>query len=138
MNKNILIGGAALIAIILLVVGVIFILPGDEKINTVTFTIESQFHDDDNSLSFNPANIEVNEGDKIVIIFKVGQNSPLAPHNLHIHGYDIITEDVNPGESDTIEFIADNIGTFTIQCDIAGHADLGMTGELIVTILDEY
>ena len=137
MNKNILIGGAALIVIILLVVGVVFILPDGKEITTVTFTVESQFHDDDNSLSFYPNKIEVNEGDKVVIVFEVPNNAPLAPHNLHVHGYDIMTEDVAPGESDTIEFIATNTGTFTIMCDVAGHADLGMTGELVVTILDE-
>lgn len=39
---------------------------------------------------------------------------------------------LNPGETETITFVAETAGTYTYHCGIPGHTELGMLGAFIV------
>lgn len=40
---------------------------------------------------------------------------------------------VQPGQSTTVEFVADTVGTFEFYCSVGNHRQMGMTGTLTVT-----
>lgn len=77
---------------------------------------------------FDPAEIKVKQGDKIRITFK----NELGMHNLTIKDLNIASKTIQKGEQDTIEFIADKIGTFEYNCSVPTHTEKGMLGSLIV------
>ena len=78
--------------------------------------------------SFEPETIEVNKGDKVVIIFKNSQGF----HDLVIDEYKVATKQIRTGEQETISFIADKAGTFEYYCSVGTHRAMGMLGTLIV------
>ena len=90
--------------------------------NVKTFTVEGS------SFAYNPATITVNKGDSVKITFKDIDSK----HNLIIDGYNVSTDIIGTGKTDTIEFIADKTGTFKYYCSLPGHEAQGMTGKLIV------
>jgi uncharacterized cupredoxin-like copper-binding protein len=49
----------------------------------------------------------------------------------HDHNFDLHVS-AQAGETDTIEFVADELGTFTFYCSVAGHQYLGMEGKINV------
>lgn len=78
--------------------------------------------------NFEPATIEVNEGDIVRIKIK----SVDVPHGILIPEYDI-NEVLDPGKEVTLEFKADKKGTFSFLCSVPcgpGHSD--MRGKLVV------
>lgn len=78
---------------------------------------------------FNPSSISVTKGEKVRITFK---NVGSSVHDFYIEELGIKTNLLNPGESQTVEFIADKTGTFTFYCTVPGHKELGMEGEIKV------
>ena len=76
--------------------------------------------------SFEPATIRVKAGDVVRIkITNVGN----IFHTFTIDEFNINVR-LNPGQSETIEFVADKTGTFTIYC--IPHKPLGMVGDLVI------
>ena len=82
-----------------------------------------------NEYSFTPSSIVVQKGDRVSIILK---NAGAITHALFIDGYGLTTGNVLPGRSATLNFTADKTGLFNYYCNIDGHKDLGMQGELEV------
>ena len=41
-------------------------------------------------------------------------------------------EKINGGETDSIEFVADKVGTFEYYCSVGQHRSMGMVGKLTV------
>lgn len=77
---------------------------------------------------FEPGTIEVNRGDKV----KLNIKSTDVKHGFSLSDFGI-NKDLNPGETTTVEFTADKLGTFTFFCSVycgSGHQD--MKGTLIV------
>lgn len=89
---------------------------------TKSFTIEAS------NFSFNPAAIQVNKGDKVSITL-VNKN---GFHDLVIDGYNVKTNGVNSGQTATVTFVADKVGTFEYYCSVGNHRQMGMKGTLIV------
>lgn len=79
-------------------------------------------------LNFNPAEIRVSKGDKV----KITYNNTRGTHDLVIDEFNVKTDRINAGQSDTIEFVADQTGTFEYYCSVPGHREAGMVGKLIV------
>lgn len=90
--------------------------------NVKSFMVEGK------PFEFNPKEIKVKKGDTVKITFKNNEEF----HNLTIDGYNVGTKQINAGESDTIQFVADKAGTFEFFCNVDGHKDKGMVGNLIV------
>lgn len=78
--------------------------------------------------SFEPAEIRVKKGDKVVLIVK----SVDVKHGFSLPEFGI-DEKLEPGKETRIEFTADKVGSFTFRCSVfcgQGHSE--MTGTLIV------
>ncbi len=78
--------------------------------------------------SFDPAVIEVNKGDKVILNIE----SVDVAHGITIREFGV-SQYLEAGKSITIEFIADKSGEFAFFCNIycgRGHSD--MKGRLIV------
>lgn len=90
--------------------------------NLKTFVIEGK------PFSISPSEIVVNQNDKVKIIFKNLEGF----HDLVIDEFNAGTKQINKGETDTIEFIADKKGVFEFYCSVGNHRQQGMTGSLIV------
>lgn len=77
---------------------------------------------------FTPGTITVKQGDTV----KLNLSSEDVPHGFSLAAFDI-TETLTPGKTTTVEFVADQVGTFSFICNIVcGSGHSGMTGQLIV------
>lgn len=77
---------------------------------------------------FSPSNISVKKGDKVRLTI----TSADVTHSFKLKDYnlDVMLE---PGQTQTVEFVADKAGTFSFRCGVPcgeGHSD--MTGTLTV------
>jgi len=73
---------------------------------------------------FTPNQIRVQQGDTVRITLK----NPLGKaHDLQIDAFNAATRELAAGEEQTIEFVADKVGSFEIYC-----SERGMEGTLIV------
>ncbi len=78
---------------------------------------------------FEPATITVKKGDTV----KLNIKSVDVNHGLTIAAFNVSTK-LNPGETETVEFVADKAGSFSFFCSVfcgSGHRE--MKGTLIVT-----
>jgi heme/copper-type cytochrome/quinol oxidase subunit 2 len=79
--------------------------------------------------AFQPSTLEVHLGDLVRVTFRTGD----IPHSFVLEDYRIAKR-ANPGETVTIEFLADRAGRFKFYCNL--NIDDGcrkMTGELVVS-----
>ena len=60
-------------------------------------------------------------------------NDGTATHNLRVVDTDLITPDLAAGESEELDLSSLEPGSYQLLCEIAGHADTGMTAPLTVT-----
>lgn len=80
------------------------------------------------SFSFTPSEIRVKKGDKVKIVFT---NSG-GFHDWVIDEFNAQTKQIGSGQTDTVEFVADKVGTFEYYCSVGNHRQMGMKGNLIV------
>jgi len=80
------------------------------------------------SFEFDKLELKVKKGDKVRITFI----SDDIGHNLFIDEFNVRTNVVSSGSSETVEFVADKEGTFDIYCNVGQHRQLGMESKLIV------
>ena len=78
--------------------------------------------------------IRVKLGSNVQIILN---NTGVAFHDWALDAtspspYSVSTEEVRPGESGSIIFVADKLGSFTYHCATPGHREYGMQGQIIV------
>ena len=59
-------------------------------------------------------------------------NGGTVEHNLAVDGTDLKTADLAAGESDSLDLSSLEAGTYTVFCDISGHKEAGMVGDLVV------
>lgn len=94
-----------------------------------TFTIH------ESSYKFDVTSITVNKGDKVTINAVVDGS---IAHDICVEGYldssgnTLCTTAVSGGSTSSVTFIADKTGTFAYYCNIDGHRQLGMQGQLTV------
>ena len=74
-----------------------------------------------------PATVTVPEGGSLEVT-----NDGTMPHNVTVQGTSVKTEDLDAGESTTLDVSALEAGTYEIVCSIPGHADGGMKGTLTI------
>lgn len=83
--------------------------------------------------AFNPNKFEATVGQKVT--FKV-TNKGTVEHNfviLNPDGSQELTKmTTQPGETKTLDFTPSEAATYPIDCNIAGHKEAGMVGELVV------
>ena len=94
----------------------------------VSSAVIKEFNMTAENWEFNPSTISVNLGDRVVIHVK----SIDVEHGIALPAFGI-SQNLNPGEEVTLEFVADQKGEFTFFCNVycgAGHRD--MKGTLVV------
>ena len=62
------------------------------------------------------------------IVFKNNKGT----HDWVIDEFNARTKTIQSDQTDTIEFIADKLGTFEYYCSVSNHRQMGMVGQLIV------
>jgi plastocyanin len=89
---------------------------------TKSFTVSGK------NFSFTPATMQVNRGDRVRITF----NNTSGTHDLVVEGYNARTKILQTGQSETIEFVANQSGSFEYYCSVGQHRSMGMKGTLTV------
>ena len=79
--------------------------------------------------AFSPNTIKINEGDRIILIFR---NMGMMPHNLIIEDLQVATKTIQNGQSDQIEFTASQAGSFIYYSGVGIDRTRGMEGNLEV------
>lgn len=79
-------------------------------------------------LSYVQSEIRVNQGDTIRLTFE----NTGGRHDWVLDEFDAATEVIRGGESETIEFTADEAGEFEFYCSVPGHRQAGMWGTFVV------
>ena len=90
--------------------------------NAKTFTLEAS------SFKYDVKEIRVKQGDKVKIVL----NNKDGFHDWVIDEFEARTKQINAGQTDTVEFVANKKGTFEYYCSVGQHRANGMVGKLIV------
>lgn len=85
----------------------------------VEFTVEGS------EFKFTPKVLNVKAGDKVRIIFK---NKGKMMHDFRLDEFNAATKVISGGQEETIEFVAERIGTFEFYCSVNTHRQMGMVG----------
>ncbi|MDX9893471.1 MAG: cupredoxin domain-containing protein [Patescibacteria group bacterium] len=80
------------------------------------------------NFAFSQTEITVKKGDRVVINF----TSTDGFHDWVVDEFGAATKQVMTGDSSSVEFIADQAGTFEYYCSVGQHRQMGMIGKLIV------
>src|SRR3989344_8485065 len=80
------------------------------------------------NFKFSKTEIRVKQGDRVKIVFEVNQGT----HDWVIDEFETRTNQISEGQTDSVEFAADKIGTFEYYCSVGQHRQMGMIGKLIV------
>jgi plastocyanin len=81
------------------------------------------------NFSFSPDQIVVSAGTRVVINFSSGDD---MEHDFTIDELNVATSQLEPGQSETIEFVVTEPGTYTYYCSVGDHRAFGMEGTLVV------
>jgi len=81
-------------------------------------------------LRFAPSTVSVPVGAFVVVRFT---NDDPVFHDWMVEGLANLDAAARPGQTQRIRFRVDTPGTYRIVCSVAGHAEAGMVGTLIVT-----
>jgi cytochrome c oxidase subunit 2 len=78
---------------------------------------------------FEPEEIRVKEGTKVKILLK----GVSGAHTFALPDFSVKSQEVEPGDTATVEFVADKKGEFSFKCSVfCGEGHSGMTGKFIV------
>ena len=77
---------------------------------------------------FKPSEMKVKKGDTV----KITLTNKEGLHDWVLDEFNAKTKRIKAGETDTVTFIADKVGTFEYYCSVGNHRAMGMKGNLIV------
>jgi Cu+-exporting ATPase len=80
-------------------------------------------------IRFEPASVTVTAGEWVVLEFS---NEDPVVHDWMVEGVPNLDVPARPGQRAKLRFVLDEPGTYMVMCSIAGHAEAGMVGELVV------
>ena len=100
----------------------------DDDLDVVVFEFNAEGFNFLKNGEYNPT-ITVNEGDRVRIVFT---NDDGMPHDWVLDEFDASTRILSRGNSETIEFVADQAGTFEYYCSVGSHRAQGMYGQFVV------
>ncbi|MDZ4828225.1 MAG: multicopper oxidase domain-containing protein [Actinomycetota bacterium] len=75
--------------------------------------------------ALSPEAVTVPEGGTLAVV-----NGGGSVHNLAVEGANLKTADLNGGDSETLDVSSLDAGTYTVFCEISGHRESGMVGDL--------
>lgn len=81
------------------------------------------------SFYYKPNQISLKKGEKVKIVM----NSVSMMHDFVIDELNVKLPITKSGDTGTVEFTADKVGTFEYYCSVGQHRKMGQVGKLIVT-----
>lgn len=90
--------------------------------NAKTFTVEAE------EFSFSAKEIRVKKGDVVTINFVNKEGM----HDWVLDEFAAKTKQIGANQTDTVTFVASQVGTFEYYCSVGQHRQMGMKGNLIV------
>ena len=99
-----------------------------EELEEIPSPVVKEFTITASNFKFEPSNLAVNQGDivKITLINEGGT------HNIFFEEYNEGTSIASSPITQTLEFVADQAGSFAFWCEVGTHRALGMEGTLVV------
>lgn len=94
----------------------------DHEPATLTFNV------DGGNFYFTPNEIRVKKGDTVKIVF----NNTGGMHNFVLDEFNVTMDPIKESGSQTVEFVADKVGSFEYYCSVGSHRQMGMKGTVIV------
>lgn len=79
--------------------------------------------------AFEPNRINVERGETVRLKLV---NAGSLSHNVHLSGASLKTETVQGGGTDSVTFTAQTNGTVSFFCNVPGHRQAGMQGEIVI------
>lgn len=138
MNTNLIVGALGVVA---LLVGVFLFFSGDNLVDiNITSTVTPtrnpsitqgairEFIITGINYRFSLSEMHVKRGDTVRVTFR----SEEGRHDWTNDEFQARTNVLATGTQETIQFIADRVGTFEYYCSVGTHRILGMRGNLIV------
>jgi plastocyanin len=111
---------------------VLLVAPGlfaDEVIDATGWTDDvKEIEVSSVGLRYTPVEIRVNRGDTVRITYV----NTRGVHDWVLDEFDVATARISAGQSETVEFVADQAGEFEFYCSVPGHRAGGMFGRFIV------
>jgi plastocyanin len=109
------------------------VIPTDVAVGTSTADTSASssvkaFTVNSNNFKFAPTTIKVKKGDTV----RITLNNTGGIHDLVIDEFDVRTKQLPNAGTDTVEFVADKVGTFEYYCSVGNHRQMGMVGTLTV------
>lgn len=80
------------------------------------------------NFKFSITEINVDKGDRVRINFI----NEVGDHDWKLEGYNVGTKILRTGQSEIVEFVASQSGTFEYYCSVGTHRAMGMKGILVV------
>ena len=74
-----------------------------------------------------PASIQAPLNGKLLVT-----NAGSVVHNFHVDKTDVHTNDLQPGDSATLDLKGVKAGSYTVFCAVSGHREAGMQATLVV------
>ncbi|MBI2621491.1 MAG: cupredoxin domain-containing protein [Candidatus Levybacteria bacterium] len=147
MNNKLILVGLAIIVVLAVAVGGFYFMnagkptttpiPTEESTQTSTpqseeeatpeAMSETEIIVEGSEFRFTPSTITVKKGEKVRLTYK---NTGSVQHDFVVADLGVSTKRINPGQEETIEFIAQESGEFGFICSVSNHEELGMTGTL--------
>ena len=120
--------GMTVIGILLVALGTLPVVAQEVVDVTDSTASVKEITVENDGLSFIPEEIRVNEGDRIRLTFR----NTGGFHDWVLDEFDAATSQFSGGNSETIEFVADEAGEFEFYCSVGNHRARGMWGTFIV------
>lgn len=102
---------------------------GTEEGATLDAGTVKEFTVEGTEFAFDLKTITVNKGDTVKINFT---NGGKYTHDWVVDEFGARTKVINGGESDSVTFVADQVGSFEYYCSVMQHRKQGMVGQLVV------
>ena len=82
---------------------------------------------------FSPPDVRIRAGQTVVVQFR---NDDPVFHDWEVEGVANVDAGARPGQTQTVRFRITEPGTYHVRCTVAGHAEAGMVGTLVVEPAD--
>lgn len=127
--SGLIVAVAVVLAIGLTIGGYKFLYPAKIAAQTTTsMPIVSSFDVEGGMFYYKPNEIRVKKGERVKITFTNKEGF----HDFVLDEFGVKSETIKAGNSTTVEFMPDRIGTFEYYCSVGNHRQMGMKGNLIV------
>lgn len=103
-------------------------VPSEEMSDTITPKAIQEVTIEGSPFSFSLKEIRVKKGSTVRVTF----TNVKGTHDWVIDEFNARTSQLAEGQSETIEFLADKVGSFEYYCSVGNHRAQGMKGTLVV------